>query len=264
MHRRRKRRLCYEADVPQPSELLLLLREAEEGPSEVAPPQGGATSCRGGRYPEQPGSRQEASQTVPHQQPAGGRPIRLPDEIDGNGRGGGAPPPPGGRHRRPGRLFLPYVQPRYASGRGAANLPQQGRDREALPLAEERDRDQAYPSLDGGRRLRRPPHRLHRAADDQFDTLFREASETHVNEIHHRFVAKNDSYGGFDGRRSEKAVLLELQRGQQGHLGRIYRRDLVENAHLRAFSMRFRTSWTNCQHPKPVKIRSVKCQSRVI
>jgi len=64
-------------------------------------------------------------------------------------------------------------------------LPQQGRHREALPLTEKRGGDQARPRLDGGRRVRRPPHRLHRAAHDQFDTFFRKASETHVNEIHH-------------------------------------------------------------------------------
>ena len=81
----------------------------------------------------------------------------------------------------------------------AAHLPQQGRHREAVPFTEERGGDQACSRMDGGRRFRRPPHRLHRSADDQFDTLFREASETHVNEIHHRLVTKFDRNGGFDG-----------------------------------------------------------------
>jgi len=57
--------------------------------------------------------------------------------------------------------------------------------REGISFAQERGGDQARPRLDGGRRARRPPHRLHRAADDQFDTFFRKASETHVDEIHH-------------------------------------------------------------------------------
>ncbi|MFA5312272.1 MAG: hypothetical protein WC375_03000 [Methanomassiliicoccales archaeon] len=109
-----------------------------------------------------------------------------------------------------------------------AYLPQQGRDREALSFAEERDRDQAGPGLDGGRRSRRPYDRFHRAADDQLDTLFRKASEAHVNEIHHRIAAKFDRNGGFDGQRTEKEVLLELQRGQQGHFGKFSRRNLVE------------------------------------
>ena len=64
-------------------------------------------------------------------------------------------------------------------------LPQQGRHREAVPLAEERGGDQARPRMDGGRRVRRPPYRIYSAAHDQFDTFFRKASEAHVNEIHH-------------------------------------------------------------------------------
>ena len=42
----------------------------------------------------------------------------------------------------------------------------------------------------GGRRVRRPPHGFHRSNDHKFDTIFRKASETHVNEVHHVLVQK--------------------------------------------------------------------------
>lgn len=55
VHRCQCWHLCFEEDLPQPNQLLLLLREAQKGVLEVVLPQGGATVRRGRVHPEQPG-----------------------------------------------------------------------------------------------------------------------------------------------------------------------------------------------------------------
>jgi len=81
-------------------------------------------------------------------------------------------------------MFLPHFQQRHGRGRGAARLPKQGRGREALSLAQERDRSETAASMVRRRRLRRPAARIHRSVVHKFDTIFRHASEDRVNEVH--------------------------------------------------------------------------------
>ena len=98
----------------------------------------------------------------------------------------------------------------------AAHLPQQGRHREALPLAEERDRGETVASMVGGRRVRRPPDFFHRSIDDKFDTISRRSSSERVNEIHHQLATKVDSYASSDRGRSRETVLFQLRTVERG------------------------------------------------
>jgi len=113
----------------------------------------------------------------------------------------------------------------------------------------------------GGRRVRRPPHRIHRSNDDKFDTPFRFASEELVNEVHLELVAKFDSNGGSDRGRSEATVLLELRLAQSGDIERLYGGNVTVSASGTTFRGGFDGLRTMCQISKRSENEGFRCQS---